>query len=108
MLELARITPQPVELPTIADRKEQGAALFNGHLGLIQGVRVRLAASLGNATLTVADLFSLKEGSVLKLDRAVDEPVDIMLEGQVVARGRLVAVDESFGVSITEIAAPKA
>lgn len=107
MLELARITPQPVELPAVGDRKEQGAALFQGNLGLIQGVKVRLATALGSASLTVADLFALKEGSVLKLDRTVDAPVDLLLEGQVVARGRLVAVDDSFGVSITEIAAPR-
>jgi flagellar motor switch protein FliN/FliY len=105
MLELARTAPQVLELPPAADRQEQGAALFNGHLGLIQGVKVRLAASLGSSSLTVAELFALKDGSVLKLDRAIDEPVDVMLEGQVIARGRLVAVDDNFGVSITEISA---
>ena len=102
-----RSIPEPVELPNIADRKEQGAALFSGHLGLIHGVKVRLSVSMGSASLTVAELFALKEGSVFKLDRAIDEPVDIVLEGQIVARGRLVAVDDSFGVSITEIAASK-
>ncbi|HWH82094.1 MAG TPA: FliM/FliN family flagellar motor switch protein [Burkholderiaceae bacterium] len=107
MLELARNAPQVLELPNAADTKEQGAALFDGHLGLIQGVKVRLAASLGSASLTVAELFALKDGSVVKLDRTIDEPVDIVLEGQVIARGRLVAVDDSFGVSITEIAAGK-
>ena len=109
MLELAKTSAaQLVELPDVKDRKEQGAPLLNANFGLIQGVKVRLSASLGQATVTVAELFSLKDGSVLKLDRAVDEPVDIVLDGQVVARGRLVAVDDSFGVSITEIAsAPK-
>jgi flagellar motor switch protein FliN len=104
MLELARTAPQVLELPSAADRQEQGAPLLSGQLGLIQGVKVRLAASLGSASLTVAELFALKDGSVLKLDRSIDEPVEIMLEGQVIARGRLVAVDDSFGVSITEIA----
>ena len=108
MLELARITAQPLELPTVDDRKEHGGALFKGQLGLIQGVKVRLSAVLGQAELTVADLFGLKEGSTLTLDRDVDAPVDLLLEGQVVARGRLVAVDDSFGISITEIAAAQA
>jgi flagellar motor switch protein FliN/FliY len=105
MLELAKgAAPQLVELPEASERKSgQGAAVFDVHLGLIHAVKVRLAASLGSATLTVGELSSLKEGAVLKLDRCVDEPVDILLEGQVIARGRLVAVDDSFGVSITEI-----
>lgn len=104
MLELAKTSsPQLVELPDLAERKGSGSAVFDGHLGLIKSVKVRLGASLGSATLTVAELSALKDGAVLKLDRAVDEPVDIVLEGQVIARGRLVAVDDSFGVSITEI-----
>jgi flagellar motor switch protein FliN/FliY len=106
MLELAKgAAPQVVELPDASERRQgSGSALFEAHLGLIHAVKVRLAASLGSATLTVGELSALKEGAVLTLDRAVDEPVDILLEGQVIARGRLVAVDDSFGVSITEIA----
>lgn len=104
MLELAKTTaPQLIELPELAERNPGGPAL-DGHLGLIQGVKVRLGTCLGGTTLTVAELTALREGAVLKLDRAVDAPVDIVLEGQVIARGRLVAVDDSFGVSITEIA----
>jgi flagellar motor switch protein FliN len=105
MLELAKnVAPQVVELTEIVERKAAGPALFDAHHGLISGVKVRLAASLGSATLTVAELTALRDGAVIKLDRCVDEPVDIVLEGQVVARGRLVAVDDSFGVCISEIA----
>jgi flagellar motor switch protein FliN/FliY len=105
MLELAKnAAPQLVELPELKAHKTAGGPVFDGPLGLIQSVKVRLAASLGSATLTVAELAALKDGAVLKLDRAVGEPVDIVLEGQVIARGRLVAVEDSFGVSITEIA----
>jgi flagellar motor switch protein FliN len=104
MLELKETTrPQLVELPELADRKPQGASLFDAHAGLINNLKVRLDAHVGTATITVAELSALKEGSVLPLDRAADEPLDILLDGQVVARGRLVAVDDSFGISITEI-----
>ena len=108
MLELASKTQaaQLVELPELEPRKSAGAPVFDGPLGLVQNVKVRLAASLGSTTLSVAELSALKDGAVLKLDRTLGEPVDIVLEGQVIARGRLVAVDDSFGVSITEIASP--
>ena len=104
MLELAKaVAPQLVELPDLSDRKASGSALFGAHLDLIKGVKVRLGACVGCTTLTVAELSALKDGTVLKLDRAVDDPVDIVLDGQVIARGRLVVVDDSFGVSITEL-----
>jgi flagellar motor switch protein FliN len=106
MLELKKAAaPQLVELPELADRKPQGASLFDAHAGLINSLKVRLDAHVGAATITVAELSALKEGSLLSLDRAADAPLDILLDGKVVARGRLVAVDDSFGISITEIAA---
>jgi flagellar motor switch protein FliN/FliY len=49
---------------------------------------------------------NMKDAHVLKLDAALDAPVDVLLEGNVVARGQLVAVDDNFGVRITEL--PKA
>lgn len=105
MLELAKtpVAPQLVELPVVKDRKAHGAAVFDTHLELINGLKVKLGASLGTATLTVAELSALKDGALLKLDRGVDEPIDIVLEGKVIARGRLVAVDDNFGISITEV-----
>ena len=105
MLELKKAAaPQLVELPELADRKGQGASLFDAHAGLINSVKVRLDALVGAASITVAELSALKDGSVLRLDRAADAPLDILLDGRVVARGRLVAVEDSFGISITEIA----
>lgn len=96
-------TVQSVTLSEVANSPEQGPALLGPNLQLIQGVKVRLAASLGQSELTVGELFSLKEGSVVKLDRLTADPVDILLDGKVVARGQLVVVDDNFGISITHI-----
>jgi flagellar motor switch protein FliN/FliY len=104
MLELAKNNiPQVVELPDVTQRRT-GAALFDGTLGLVRNVKVRLSASVGHATLTVAELAALKDGSLLKLDKSLGASIDLVLEGQVIARGRLMAVDDHFGVSITELA----
>lgn len=73
---------------------------------LIAQVRVRVTATLGHTTLSVAELAALADGSVLSLDRGVDEPLDLLLDGQVIARGTLVAVDDQFGLRITHIAQP--
>lgn len=101
-------TPQRVELPDLAGRQPSpnAPAAMEAHLGLIRSVKVRLTAHLGGAQITVGELQALKDGSIVALDRLADEPVDLLLEGQLVARGHLVAVDDNFGVRITEIAAP--
>lgn len=93
MLKLAEI--QPPEAP--------GKKLLGENLELIRNLKVRLAVSVGHCELTVKELFDLRENAVLRLDKDTREPVDISLDGKVVARGMLVAVDDSFGVRITEI-----
>jgi flagellar motor switch protein FliN/FliY len=66
-------------------------------------VKATLQVCVGSATLTVGELLAAVEQQVLVLDRGVEQPVDLMLEGQVVARGQLVAVDDQFAVRITEL-----
>lgn len=69
----------------------------------LRRVKARLTVSVGSAEITLGELLGAREQHVLKLDRMVDQPVDVLLEGQVVARGTLVAVDEHFAVRITEL-----
>ncbi|HEY6923199.1 MAG TPA: FliM/FliN family flagellar motor switch protein, partial [Steroidobacteraceae bacterium] len=65
-------------------------------------VKVRLAVRIGGAEVSVADLMGFKEGSLVELDQLVDEPLEVMIDGHVVARGTLVAVGDHFGVRISE------
>jgi len=81
-----------------------GASLLGGNMRLLDGVQVQLSVMVGEARTTVGELMALKESSVLKIDRKADYPVDVVLNGSVVARGQLVVVDDNFGVRITEIA----
>lgn len=90
--------------PAAAPERSKG--LFDGNLGLIQNLKVRLTVRLGRCELTVGELMSLKEESVLKLDRATTEPVDVLLDGQLIARGSLIVVEDNFGVRINEILRP--
>ena len=72
----------------------------------LHGIRARLQVCVGQAELSVGDLLAAKEHQVLVLDRAVDHAVDMLLEGKVVARGQLVAVNGCFAVRITELPVP--
>lgn len=66
-------------------------------------IKARLQVCVGEATISVGELLGAKENQVLRLDRGLDQPVDLTIEGKVVARGQLVAVDGHFAVRITEL-----
>lgn len=72
----------------------------------LHGLKVQLLVRVGEVELTVGQLLAARENAVLPLDRLLDEPVDLLLEGQVVARGELVAVGDCFGVRVTELPRP--
>lgn len=69
----------------------------------LHGVRIQLQVRLGSASMTLGELLGARHNEVLRLDRGVGEPVDLVLEGRTVARGELVAVDDHFAVRITEL-----
>jgi flagellar motor switch protein FliN/FliY len=83
----------------ITDFSEKTAA----DLAPVFGVPVHISAVLGRASLSVAQLLQLGEGSVLELDRKVGEAIDIYVNNRLVARGEVVVVDERLGVTMTEI-----
>ncbi|MEN2747877.1 FliM/FliN family flagellar motor switch protein [Sphingomonas sp. T9W2] len=72
---------------------------------LIDSVAVELDAHLGQAKMTVGALTALKPGAVVPLEAALNHPIELRLGEAIVARGELVAVDDRFGVRLTEIAA---
>ncbi|MBI3229335.1 MAG: FliM/FliN family flagellar motor switch protein [Burkholderiales bacterium] len=99
-----QVQAQLIGLPELQPQKTSGPALLGGNTALLDGVKVNLSVVLGSAQTSLGELMQLQEAAVLKVDRTVDSPVDLVLNGNVVARGQLVAVDEHFGVRITEIA----
>lgn len=71
-----------------------------GHLG---DVNLRLTVEIGAIRLTLRELVDLREGAVHVLDRRIDQPVDVLVNDRLVARGEIVAVEDRFGVRLTEI-----
>jgi len=84
---------------------EAAAPLIAPDSSLLRDVSVTLEARLGQAVMPVSELLDLRHGSVLRLEAALNEPVELYLNGALVARGDIVAVDDKFGVRIVEIAA---
>lgn len=69
-------------------------------------VKAAVTVCVGTAELTVGELMSAREEQVLRLDQSVESPVDLLVGGQVIARGTLVVVDGCFGVRLTELPHP--
>ncbi|MDH5228488.1 MAG: FliM/FliN family flagellar motor switch protein [Gammaproteobacteria bacterium] len=92
-----------VELGEFFIEEDQGKKLLDNDMELIRNVKVSLEVRLGDSEMTVGELYDLKENEVLQLNQEINAPVDIILDGKVVARGNLVAVDNNYGVQVTDI-----
>ena len=70
---------------------------------LLHDVEMGVTAELGRTRMTVRDLLSLTPGAVVELDRAAGSPVDVLVNGTLIARGEVVVIDEEYGIRISEI-----
>ncbi len=73
------------------------------HYAFLADINVRLSVEVGSISMTIADVMDLREGSVVELDRQVDQLIDIKVNGTLVARGEVVPVKNKFGVRIAEV-----
>ncbi len=97
--------------PGAMDRLAGGAAAGEGrpNLDLIMRIPVSLQVVLGEARMPIEELMKLGPKSVVALDRQVGEPIDVMVNGRLVARGEVVLMEDDssrFGISLTEIVEP--
>jgi flagellar motor switch protein FliN len=72
-------------------------------LELLADVEMSVTAELGRTRMTVRDLLGLQTGAVVELDRVAGSPIDLLVNGTLVARGEIVVIDEEYGVRISEI-----
>lgn len=84
-----------------SDQGPQGASI-----DLLLDVMLKLNVELGRSSMTVKDILALGAGSVIELDKLAGEPVDVFINGTLIARGEVVVVEEKFGVRVTEIVSP--
>ena len=118
----AELTPTPGELaaalgpagrkPAAADSRRaatataEPAATPGRNIDMMMRIPVTVRIVLGSATMPVANLVKLGRGAVIPLDRQVGEPVDVTVNGRIVARGEVVVVDANssrFGIKLTEV-----
>lgn len=78
----------------------------SGNIGLIMDVYMELTVELGRTKKLIKDILGIGEGTIIELDKLAGEPVDILVNHKLIAKGEVVVIDENFGVRVTEIVSP--
>ncbi|GAB4346995.1 MAG: flagellar motor switch phosphatase FliY [Candidatus Abyssubacteria bacterium] len=86
-------------------RKRREPSMEN--IDLILDIQLELTARLGQVEMPLGEIMKLAPGSVIDIDRFVDEPVELVVNNRLIAKGEIVVVQENFGIKITEIISPK-
>ena len=81
-----------------------GAAAFD--MDAIGNIPVTLAMELGRTSIAIGDLLKLNQGSVIGLDRLAGDPLDVLVNGCLIAHGEVVVVNEKFGIRVTDVLSP--
>ena len=76
------------------------------NLEVILDVPVTLSMEVGEARISIRNLLQLNQGSIIELDRAAGQPLDVFVNGTLVAHGEVVVVNEKFGIRLTDVVSP--
>lgn len=86
--------------------RADGEAARDVNLEVILDVPVTLSMEVGRTRISIRNLLQLNQGSVVELDRAAGEPLDVFVNGTLVAHGEVVVVNEKFGIRLTDVISP--
>ena len=87
-------------------KPEAAAAPPSERLEMILDIPVQLTVELGRTKLAIRSLVQLAQGSVVELDRLAGEPLDVLVNGCLIAQGEVVVVNDKFGIRLTDVIAP--
>lgn len=103
----AKVAPGvPVQPVQFAPLTPSGVPITDTNIGLIMDVPLQITVELGRTKKLIKDILDLSSGSVIELDKLAGEPVDVLVNGKLLAKGEVVVIDENFGVRITDIVSP--
>ncbi len=88
--------------PAVSSPQIEGAP----DLDVILDIPVRISMEVGNTDISIRNLLQLNQGSVVELDRLAGEPLDVLVNGTLIAHGEVVVVNEKFGIRMTDVISP--
>lgn len=103
--EASNVSVQPVQHPEIDINAPVDGPTAD--LSMILDIPVTLSMEIGQTKISISDLLKLGKDSVIELQRMADEPMDVLVNGTLVARGEAVVVGERFGIRLTDVISPQ-
>lgn len=103
--EEATVTVQPVQFASFEDL-EQVQGPQNQNLNILLDVKLQLTVELGRTELPIKKVLELTKGSIVTLNKAAGEPVELYANGKLIAYGEVVVIEDNFGLRITHITEP--
>ena len=106
------IDPDAVMAAELESFDQQSAPSFEAapgspNLDVILDIPVSLSMEVGSTSITIRNLLQLNQGSVIELDRLAGEPLDVLVNGTLIAHGEVVVVNEKFGIRLTDVISPQ-
>lgn len=92
---------------SFTDLKDEVNAKGKNSMSMLNDIPLKVVVELGRTVLKIKDILELGVGSIIELDKLSGEPVDILINGENIARGEVVVIDEDFGVRVTDITLDK-
>ncbi len=97
---------KPVQLEELGAGKALSAGGVGSDMDLIMDIPVTLSMELGNTEIAIRNLLQLTQGSVVELDRFAGEPLDVLVNGTLIAHGEVVVVNDKYGIRLTDVVSP--
>ncbi|MDA0189822.1 MAG: flagellar motor switch protein FliN [Proteobacteria bacterium] len=105
VVDAAPAAAQPAQIfPSFGDPGNKASML--GELDMILDIPVQIAVELGRTKITIKNLLQLAHGSVVELDAMAGEPMNVLVNGTLIAQGEVVVVNDKFGIRLTDIITP--
>ncbi|MDK2744035.1 MAG: flagellar motor switch protein FliN [Nitrospira sp. BO4] len=93
-------TPQPASFPSVQNTETGGTPK---NIDFILDIPMSVSVYVGSTKMAIRDLLQLAQGSVIELDKLAGEPMEVMVNNKLVARGEVVVVNEKFGIRLTDV-----
>ena len=104
LLAATGVSDDVVELDELTD---EGKPVSDPKLDVILDIPVTLSMEVGQTDIPISNLLQLNQGSVIELDRVAGEPLDVMVNGTLIAHGEVVVVNDRYGIRLTDVISPQ-
>ena len=103
---MAEQNAEPAAQPHVFEQFAAGAATAHNDLDMIMDIQVQLTVELGRTKMPIKNLLQLAQGSVVELTTMAGEPMDVLINGFLIAQGEVVVVNDRLGIRLTDIITP--